>query len=110
MSLQSIDPGVNPADETIRLGPLVVRFLVTGENSSGTVAIFEVVVPAAQRLTVHDLREALNAAGSRKRAVATTAHEAEAGVSIARRRPREEPPPKAARTLTCPHCGESFTP
>jgi quercetin dioxygenase-like cupin family protein len=51
MSLQSIDLCVNPADETIRLGPLVVRFLVTGENSSGTVAIFEVVVPAAQRLT-----------------------------------------------------------
>ena len=51
MSPQSIDLCVNPADETIRLGPLVVRFLVTGENSSGTVAIFEVVVPAAQRLT-----------------------------------------------------------
>ncbi len=27
-----------------------MRFLVTGENSSGTVAIFEVVVPAGQRL------------------------------------------------------------
>jgi hypothetical protein len=65
---------------------------------------------AAERLTVHDLREALNTAGSRKRAVAATAaHEAEAGVAIARRRPREEPPPKAARTVTCPHCGESFT-
>jgi quercetin dioxygenase-like cupin family protein len=50
MSLQPIDPCVNPADETIRLGPLVVRFLVTGENSSGTVVVFEVVVPAAQRL------------------------------------------------------------
>ena len=50
MTLQSIDLCVNPADETIRLGPLVVRFLVTGENSSGTVAVFEVVVPAGQRL------------------------------------------------------------
>lgn len=28
-----------------------MRFLITGENSSGTVAVFEVVVPAAQRLT-----------------------------------------------------------
>lgn len=50
MSLQSIDLYVNPADETIRLGPLVVRFLVTGENSAGTVAVFEVVIPAGQRL------------------------------------------------------------
>ncbi len=50
MTLQTIDLGVNPAEETIRLGPLAVRFLVTGENSAGTVAVFEVVVPAGQRL------------------------------------------------------------
>ena len=50
MSVQSIDLSVNPADETIHLGPLVVRFLVTGENSGGTVAVFELVVPAGQRL------------------------------------------------------------
>ncbi|HVC46278.1 MAG TPA: cupin domain-containing protein [Terracidiphilus sp.] len=41
---------VNPAEETIRLGPLEVRFLVTGESSGGTVAMFEVMVPGAQRL------------------------------------------------------------
>ncbi len=41
---------VNPSDETIRLGPLTVRFLITGENSNGSVAAFEVGVPAAQRL------------------------------------------------------------
>jgi quercetin dioxygenase-like cupin family protein len=50
MSLPSIDLCVNPADETIRLGPIEVRFLITGENSAGTIAVFEVVVPAAQRL------------------------------------------------------------
>ena len=50
MSLPSIGLCVNPADETIRLGPIEVRFLITGENSTGTVAVFEVVVPAAQRL------------------------------------------------------------
>jgi len=50
MSPQSIDLCVNPANETIRLGPLMLRFLVTSENSSGTVAIFEMVVPAGQRL------------------------------------------------------------
>lgn len=41
---------VNPSDETIHLGPLGVRFLITGDDSHGSVAVFEVVVPAAQRL------------------------------------------------------------
>ena len=50
MSLPLIDLCVNPADETIRLGPIKVRFLITAENSNGTVAVFEVMVPAAQRL------------------------------------------------------------
>ena len=50
MTRPAIDPGVNPSDETIRLGPLVVRFLVTGEDSNGSVALFELGVPAGQRL------------------------------------------------------------
>ena len=50
MQQQTVDLQVNPADETIRLGPLVIRFLVTGENSGGTAAIFEVLVPGGQRL------------------------------------------------------------
>jgi quercetin dioxygenase-like cupin family protein len=41
---------VNPSDETIRLGPLGVRFLVTGEQSNGSVAVFELTVPGAERL------------------------------------------------------------
>ncbi len=40
----------NPAEETIRLGPLTVRFLLTGDNSTGSVAAFELVVPGAQKL------------------------------------------------------------
>jgi quercetin dioxygenase-like cupin family protein len=40
----------NPADETIRLGPLTVRFLITGEDATGSVAVFELTVPAARRL------------------------------------------------------------
>jgi len=36
--------------ETIRLGPLAVRFLVTANQSTGSVAVFELMVPAAQRL------------------------------------------------------------
>jgi len=50
MTLEAVDLAVNPAEELIRLGPLAIRFLVTGEQSSGTVAIFEVSVPAKERL------------------------------------------------------------
>jgi len=41
---------VNPSEETIHLGPLTVRFLLTSENSGGTIAAFELIVPTAQRL------------------------------------------------------------
>jgi quercetin dioxygenase-like cupin family protein len=41
---------VNPADETIGDKGLSVRFLVTGDNSNGSVAAFELMVPGAQRL------------------------------------------------------------
>ena len=50
MAQGAVDFKVNPAEEIIRLGPLAVRFLITGENSGGSVAIFELVVPCAQRL------------------------------------------------------------
>lgn len=41
---------VNPAEESIAIRPLTLRFLVTGGNSSGSIAAFEMVVPGAQRL------------------------------------------------------------
>lgn len=41
---------INPSAEAIRLGPLTVRFLITGEDSSGSIAAFELVVPGEQRL------------------------------------------------------------
>jgi len=41
---------VNPAEETIDFGPLAVRFLLTGNNSNDTLAVFELTVGAAQRL------------------------------------------------------------
>jgi quercetin dioxygenase-like cupin family protein len=50
MTRQTPGIHVNPSDETIRLGPLAVRFLVTGDDASGSVAVFELTVPAAQRL------------------------------------------------------------
>jgi len=50
MAQPSTDVQVNPSDETIHLGPLAVHFLITGEDASGSVALFELTVPAAQRL------------------------------------------------------------
>jgi quercetin dioxygenase-like cupin family protein len=50
MPRQSLDVHVNPSDETIRVGHLAVRFLLTGENSTGSIAAFELTVPGAQRL------------------------------------------------------------
>jgi quercetin dioxygenase-like cupin family protein len=50
MTQRTIELGINPSDETIRLGPLAVRFLITGENSSGSIAAFELIVPGAHRL------------------------------------------------------------
>ena len=50
MTTPTIDVRVNPADEAIELDPLAIRFLVTGDQSGGSVAAFEMVVPAGQRL------------------------------------------------------------
>ena len=50
MAHNTFDVNINPSDETIRVGLLTVRFLITGDNSSGSVAAFELVVPCAQRL------------------------------------------------------------
>lgn len=50
MLQQIVDLHVNPSDETIRLGPLAVRFLITGDLSSGSVAAFELMVPSVARL------------------------------------------------------------
>jgi quercetin dioxygenase-like cupin family protein len=50
MPERAIDPRVNPSDETIGTKGLTVRFLLTGDNSNGSIAAFELMVPAAQRL------------------------------------------------------------
>jgi quercetin dioxygenase-like cupin family protein len=61
MNQLHVDLKVNPADETIRLGPLSVRFLIAGESALGGLAAFELVVPGGQRLAVpghsHDAYE-----------------------------------------------------
>jgi quercetin dioxygenase-like cupin family protein len=50
MSPSTVDVAIDPADETIRLGPLVIRFLVAGDDSRGSAAVFEVTVPAGEKL------------------------------------------------------------
>jgi quercetin dioxygenase-like cupin family protein len=50
MNHPALELQVNPADETIRLGPVAVRFLITGTQAAGSVAVFELLVPSAQRL------------------------------------------------------------
>jgi quercetin dioxygenase-like cupin family protein len=48
---QSISaPASNPADETISFAGLAVRFLLTGEQSNGSMAMFELTVAAGKRL------------------------------------------------------------
>ena len=41
---------VNPSEETIKIGPLGIRFLLTGDDSTGNASVFEVLVPAGQKL------------------------------------------------------------
>ena len=48
--MTNIDTHINPSDETVRLGPLSVHFLVTANDSSGSIAVFELTCPGAARL------------------------------------------------------------
>src|SRR4051812_35460795 len=41
---------VNASEETIKIGPLGIRFLLTGDDSNGSVSLFEVVVPVGEKL------------------------------------------------------------
>jgi quercetin dioxygenase-like cupin family protein len=50
MMQRDAHPGVNPAEETIQVGPVRVRFLVTGAESNGSVAAFELSIPAGAGL------------------------------------------------------------
>src|SRR5881396_3782005 len=50
MPPEIIDPHINPSEETIAAKGLAVRFLLTGDNSNGSIAAFELLVAASQRL------------------------------------------------------------
>ena len=41
---------VNASEETIQIGPVRIRFLLTGDDSNGSVSVFEVSVPAGEKL------------------------------------------------------------
>ena len=41
---------VNPSEEIIRIGPIGIRFLLTGDDSGGSASVFEVLVPIGQKL------------------------------------------------------------
>jgi quercetin dioxygenase-like cupin family protein len=50
MTESTVEAAVNPSHETIRLGPLVIRFLVSGNDSHGSASVFECTVPAGEKL------------------------------------------------------------
>lgn len=41
---------VNPSHEIIQVGPIEIRFLLTGDDSRGGASVFEFVVPAGRKL------------------------------------------------------------
>jgi quercetin dioxygenase-like cupin family protein len=41
---------INPSEETIEIGPLNIRFLVTGDDTHGSASVFEFCVPVGQKL------------------------------------------------------------
>ncbi len=41
---------INPSEETINVGPIAIRFLLTRDDSNGSVSVFEFFVPAGQKL------------------------------------------------------------
>ncbi len=41
---------VNPSEERFAIGPLAIRFLLTGDDSNGGASVFEFVVPSGQKL------------------------------------------------------------
>ena len=43
-------PSLNPSDESIQAGPTTIRFLITGADSGGSIAVFEFMLPAGKRL------------------------------------------------------------
>jgi quercetin dioxygenase-like cupin family protein len=41
---------VNASEETISIGRVEIRFLLTGEDTNGNMSVFEIMIPAGQKL------------------------------------------------------------
>ena len=41
---------VNASEETISIGRVEIRFLLTGEDTNGSMSVFEIMIPAGQKL------------------------------------------------------------
>ena len=50
MAQQKTSPRLNPSEEVIPVGTLELRFLVTGADSQGSATVFEMTVPAGEKL------------------------------------------------------------
>ena len=48
--MQQCTTRVNPSEETIKISPLEIRFLLTSDDSNGSVSVFEFLVPLGQKL------------------------------------------------------------
>ena len=48
--MQQRTTAVNASEETIKVGPIGIRFLLTGNDSNGSASVFEFCVPAGQKL------------------------------------------------------------
>jgi quercetin dioxygenase-like cupin family protein len=50
MNQSLAEAAVNPAEETIQIGPIAIRFLVAGADSAGSAAVFEMTMAAGGKL------------------------------------------------------------
>jgi quercetin dioxygenase-like cupin family protein len=50
MSQKTADVAINPAEETIQFGPITMRFLVAGDDSSGSAAVAEMTLAPGGKL------------------------------------------------------------
>ena len=48
--MQPASGKVNPSEENIKVGAVDIRFLLTGDDSNGSVSVFEFRVPAGEKL------------------------------------------------------------
>ena len=48
--MQQYTTRVNASEETIQVGPIGIRFLLTGDDSNGSASVFEFSVPAGEKL------------------------------------------------------------